>query len=308
MQSVSEGLRERRCLQSVNVAQSLRRDHAGRTEQGIIARSSNNRPSEQAGRRVRATASRGIGGIDVYHARYTRNRSTKSTRGAPKPGTRALGLPLSGQPKEAEMRFPHSILLVACIALFPGMAWSQGGGGAAGGAGSGAAGAGAAGPGGGRGGVGTSAISGGNAVGGGAPAGAVGGGAPAGAVGGGAPTNSAMTPAAPGSDPTSNAAVPNSGAANPSSAGGVVGAPTGTGTSGAFGQGGAPPVMGQAQPTTVPPEVRGAADFTPLTTTGLATTAADGVSTKVVPARPCSTAARETDGTTTCVGIPNRRN
>jgi hypothetical protein len=30
----------------------------------------------------------------------------------------------------------------------------------------------------------------------------------------------------------------------------------------------------------------------------------DGISTKVVKAVPCSTAARETDGTTTCIGIP----
>jgi hypothetical protein len=30
----------------------------------------------------------------------------------------------------------------------------------------------------------------------------------------------------------------------------------------------------------------------------------DGISTKVVRAAPCSTAARETDGTTTCIGIP----
>jgi hypothetical protein len=29
-----------------------------------------------------------------------------------------------------------------------------------------------------------------------------------------------------------------------------------------------------------------------------------GISTKVVKAAPCSTAARETDGTTTCIGIP----
>lgn len=35
---------------------------------------------------------------------------------------------------------------------------------------------------------------------------------------------------------------------------------------------------------------------------GLAKEAADGT-TKMVPAVPCSTAARETDGTTTCVGI-----
>jgi hypothetical protein len=30
-------------------------------------------------------------------------------------------------------------------------------------------------------------------------------------------------------------------------------------------------------------------------------------STKIVPARPCGKAAHETDGTTTCVGIPGRR-
>jgi hypothetical protein len=30
----------------------------------------------------------------------------------------------------------------------------------------------------------------------------------------------------------------------------------------------------------------------------------DGISTKVVKAAPCSTAAQETDGTTTCIGIP----
>jgi hypothetical protein len=30
----------------------------------------------------------------------------------------------------------------------------------------------------------------------------------------------------------------------------------------------------------------------------------DGISTKVVKAAPCSTAARETDGTTTCIGFP----
>jgi hypothetical protein len=39
---------------------------------------------------------------------------------------------------------------------------------------------------------------------------------------------------------------------------------------------------------------------------GLAKVADDGISTKTVRAVPCSTAARETDGTTTCVGIPDR--
>jgi hypothetical protein len=37
---------------------------------------------------------------------------------------------------------------------------------------------------------------------------------------------------------------------------------------------------------------------------GLDKAGPDGISTKVVRAVPCATAARETDGTTTCVGIP----
>lgn len=35
--------------------------------------------------------------------------------------------------------------------------------------------------------------------------------------------------------------------------------------------------------------------------------AEDGISTKTVEAVPCATAARETDGTTTCIGIPNAK-
>jgi hypothetical protein len=42
------------------------------------------------------------------------------------------------------------------------------------------------------------------------------------------------------------------------------------------------------------------------TDTGLDKVANDGVSTKTVPAAPCSSFARETDGITTCVGIPGR--
>jgi len=37
---------------------------------------------------------------------------------------------------------------------------------------------------------------------------------------------------------------------------------------------------------------------------GLDKVGPDGVSTKVVKAAPCSAAAQETDGTTTCIGIP----
>jgi hypothetical protein len=39
---------------------------------------------------------------------------------------------------------------------------------------------------------------------------------------------------------------------------------------------------------------------------GLNVTASDGVSTRTVKAVPCSVSARETDGSTTCVGIPDQ--
>jgi hypothetical protein len=44
--------------------------------------------------------------------------------------------------------------------------------------------------------------------------------------------------------------------------------------------------------------------LSPATDTGLDKVAPDGVSTKTVRAVPCSAAATEHDGTTTCVGIP----
>jgi hypothetical protein len=40
---------------------------------------------------------------------------------------------------------------------------------------------------------------------------------------------------------------------------------------------------------------------------GLNVVGPDGVSTRTVKAVPCSTVARETDGSTTCVGIPGKR-
>jgi hypothetical protein len=43
----------------------------------------------------------------------------------------------------------------------------------------------------------------------------------------------------------------------------------------------------------------------PATPTGRDVVASDGISTKTVKAVPCSTVARETDGTTTCIGIPD---
>ena len=44
----------------------------------------------------------------------------------------------------------------------------------------------------------------------------------------------------------------------------------------------------------------------PGTQTGRDVVASDGISTETVKAVPCSTVARETDGTTTCIGIPDR--
>jgi hypothetical protein len=57
-----------------------------------------------------------------------------------------------------------------------------------------------------------------------------------------------------------------------------------------------------AAPPGATPELGG--PLHPATDTGLDKVAADGVSTETVPAVPCSKAARETDGTTTCIGIP----
>lgn len=55
--------------------------------------------------------------------------------------------------------------------------------------------------------------------------------------------------------------------------------------------------------TVVPPPATGDLPM-PRPDVGLDKVAGDGVSTKVVPAVPCSTSARGTDGTTTCVGVP----
>jgi hypothetical protein len=63
------------------------------------------------------------------------------------------------------------------------------------------------------------------------------------------------------------------------------------------------PPPGPSAPTAAKaPEVGG--PLNPATDAGLAKVAPDGVSTVIVPAVPCSRSARETDGTTTCVGIP----
>jgi hypothetical protein len=77
-------------------------------------------------------------------------------------------------------------------------------------------------------------------------------------------------------------------------------------TTGTIGSG-SPPAAGApppAMPLTVgaAPEVGG--PLISRSATGLSKVADDGVSTKTVAAVRCSTAARETDGTTTCIGIP----
>jgi hypothetical protein len=65
----------------------------------------------------------------------------------------------------------------------------------------------------------------------------------------------------------------------------------------------ASPSMGAGTPPPGgPPDVGG--PLLPATDAGLDKVASDGVSTRTVHAAPCSTAARVTDGTTTCIGIP----
>jgi hypothetical protein len=69
-----------------------------------------------------------------------------------------------------------------------------------------------------------------------------------------------------------------------------------------------PPDTGAPPPAMMPPTAGAAPQVGgPLISesdTGLNKVAADGVSTQSVRAVGCSVAARETDGTTTCIGIP----
>ncbi len=66
----------------------------------------------------------------------------------------------------------------------------------------------------------------------------------------------------------------------------------------------APPPAATAPPSTVGVVPPVGSPLHPGTTVGLDKVGDDGVSTKTVKAVPCSTAARETDGSTTCIGIP----
>jgi hypothetical protein len=150
------------------------------------------------------------------------------------------------------------------------------------------------------------------AVGGGAPAGRVGGGPPAGAVGGGSPGSSrpAGNGAAGTDNPALNATGGGSGVNAPeirstTTTGGFIGGGEGSQTTGAAPARNLP--GGGLPPGAVSQEGPSAAQSTPPNQ-GLASTQepADDVLLKPVPARPCGLAAHETDGTTTCIGIPDR--
>jgi len=197
---------------------------------------------------------------------------------------------------------PRSLAFALLIAALPvGFALAAGGGGRGGaiGAGLGAAGMGSA------------------AVGSGAPAGAVGGGPPAGAVGGGSPgsNNPAGNGAAGTGNPSRNAGgLPGNGTnaspgiTNATTTGGVIGGGTGVPSAPAP-AGGISPTALTKQPApgrgpTAPTAVQGVAEEAPSSTTGLGRPGPDGVSTVIVASRPCGVAAH--DGTTTCIGIPDR--
>lgn len=71
---------------------------------------------------------------------------------------------------------------------------------------------------------------------------------------------------------------------------------------------GSAPAAASQQPTAGAPILAAPTAGSPVSTArdvGLDKVADDGISTKTVKAAPCSIAARETDGTTTCIGIPD---
>jgi hypothetical protein len=202
---------------------------------------------------------------------------------------------------------PRSLAFALLIAALPvgfALAGGSGGRGGAIGAGVGAAGMGSAG------------------VGGGAPAGSVGGGPPAGLVGGGSPnSNNAAGNGATGTgNPSLNAV-----GGGPGGNGNTPGIPnartTGSNIGGLGGSTGVAPasnapggtspeaLRSQRPPNndpTAPKDVQGVAEQGPISPTGLSKPGPDGVSTVIVAARSCGVAAHETDGTTTCIGIPDR--
>jgi hypothetical protein len=201
---------------------------------------------------------------------------------------------------------PRSLAFALLIAALPvGFAFAGGSGGRGGaiGAGVGAAGMGSAAIGGGAG-----------QVGGGPPAGLVGGGSPNsnnpggnGSAGTGNPSLNAVG-GGPGGNGTNTPGIPNA-----RTRGSVIGGGAGVPSPSPFGSpGGTAPeaLSSQRQSTdsaTAPKAVQGVAEEEQFSPTGLAEPGPDGVSTVIVAARPCGVAAHETDGTTTCIGIPGER-
>ena len=204
---------------------------------------------------------------------------------------------------------PRSLAFALLIAALPvgfALAGGSGGRGGAIGGGVGAAGMGSA------------------AVGGGAPGGQVGGGPTAGAVGGGSPDSN--NPAGNGSAGTGNPslnAVGGGPGGNGTNTPGISNARTTGSNIGGYGGstgvapasnvpgGGTSPeaLRSQLPPTngpTAPKDVQGVAEDGPISPTGLSKPGPDGVLTVIVAARSCGVAAHETDGTTTCIGIPDR--
>ena len=148
---------------------------------------------------------------------------------------------------------------------------------------------------------------------------AVGGGPPAGLVGGGSPgsNNPAGNGAAGTGNPSRNAGgLPGNrtnaspGITNATTTGGVIGGGTGVPSAPAPAGGISPTALtkqpASGQGPTAAPAVQGVAEEAPFSPTGLSRRGPDGASTVIVAARPCGVAAHETDGTTSCIGIPNR--
>jgi hypothetical protein len=146
------------------------------------------------------------------------------------------------------------------------------------------------------------------AVGGGAAAGRVGGGPPAGLVGGGAPGSSSGATGIPSTGTRVGPGNPAAGFEN--APGGIIG--TGIGEPPKSDPGGVSPAVtvqtgqtGQTEPAyDAPKAVQGIAEAPPVSTVGLAKPDVDGVSTRYVKPQPCGVAAHETDGFTTCIGLP----
>jgi hypothetical protein len=204
---------------------------------------------------------------------------------------------------------PRSLAFALLIAALPvGFAFAGGAGGRGGvvGGGVGAAGMGSAAIGGGAG-----------QVGGGPPAGLVGGGSPNsnnpggnGSAGTGNPSLNAVG-GGPGGNGTNTPGIPNA-----RTGGSVIGGGVGVPSPSPFGSlgvtapegGTSPEALSSQHPSdarpTAPNGVKGVAEEAQFSPTGLAKPGPDGVSTVIVAARPCGVAAHETDGITTCIGIP----